>query len=116
MIADSNGQPDPEAIAATLRATVVNTGPVAGDEVLLVFIKPPSSAVGLGAPSQQLATFHRISLAPGESATRQVSIKQAHVWSILPDRALDTMTRSEGWQVFTNADEHGALGFTVNMQ
>lgn len=114
MISDSNGQPDPEAIAATLTATVVNNGSVAGDEVLLVFIKPPSNAVALGAPSQQLSSFLRVSLAAGESATRQLHIKQAHVWSILPQQAQVALAKLGHWQIFANADEHEALRFTIN--
>lgn len=105
---------DPEAVVATLKATVVNTGPVAGDEVLLLFIKPPPAAVALGAPTQQLAAFHRFSISAGGSVQQLVHIKQAHVWSILPQEARASLATLGDWEVFTNADEGEALRFAVS--
>ena len=113
IIAESNGDTKPEAVVATVQVTIVNTGPVAGDEVLLLFIKPPLSAVALGAPNQQLAAFDRFSLNPGESATRQIDIKQAHVWSILPRQARAMASTLGDWQVVTSADEDKGLRLTV---
>ena len=92
----------------------MNTGPVAGDEVLLLFIKPPPAAVKLGAPAQQLAAFHRFSISAGGSVTQLVHIKQAHVWSILPQEARASLASLGDWQLFANADEGKALRFAVS--
>ena len=113
-ITDTYGGTDPEKVVATVKATIVNTGPVAGDEVLLIFIKPPSTAVELGAPTQQLAAFHRFTLNPGGTVTQLVDIKQAHVWSILPQQARASVSSLGDWQVVANADEVKGLRFVVS--
>jgi hypothetical protein len=114
MITDSNGNTDPEAVLATVNVTVVNTGPVAGDEVLLLYIKPPSDAVALGAPTRQLAAFQRVSLRAGTSVTQRFDIKQAHVWSILPQQGRASLAALGDWHVFTNTDEDKGLRFAVS--
>lgn len=50
----------------TVRATVRNTGKVAGDEVAQLYVSMPAAA---NAPPRQLKGFARVSLAPGKSAT-----------------------------------------------
>jgi beta-glucosidase len=58
------GQDQP---AATVTATVTNTGKVAGADVAQLYVGDPSSA---GEPPRQLEGYQRVSLAPGQS--RQV--------------------------------------------
>ena len=55
---------------ATVRVTVTNSGPVAGDEVVQVYVGDVDACVAR--PVRELAGFARVRLAPGES--RQVSI------------------------------------------
>ena len=116
IITDSNDDADPDAVIDTVEATIINTGPVTGDEVVLLFVKPPANAVALGAPLQQLAAFHRVTLKPGQSVTQRLDIRQAHVWSILPAQARVAAVKLGDWRVFTNADEDKALSFTVSRQ
>jgi beta-glucosidase len=51
----------------TVKATVVNTGSVAGGEVVQVYLSLPASASTLGAaqPPKRLVDFARVELAPG---------------------------------------------------
>ena len=47
--------------------TVTNTGDVAGDEVVQVYLQPPQ--MGLSSPLRsQIVAFQRVSLQPGQSA------------------------------------------------
>lgn len=48
---------------ATVKATVRNTGPVAGEEVAQLYVGIP------GAPLRQLRGFEKVKLAPGQSAS-----------------------------------------------
>ncbi|MBX3175120.1 MAG: glycoside hydrolase family 3 C-terminal domain-containing protein [Gemmatimonadaceae bacterium] len=57
--------------SATVYATIRNTGPRAGDEVVQLYIRDLLATVAR--PVQQLAGFTRITLAPGES--REVSFR-----------------------------------------
>jgi beta-glucosidase len=54
-----------------VETTVTNTGKLAGDEVVEVYLTPPPSAVS---PLRQLVSFERVHLAPGESRTFHLSI------------------------------------------
>jgi beta-glucosidase len=47
-----------------IEADVKNTGAIAGDEVAELYLKQPS---GFQTPLRELAGFHRVHLAPGES-------------------------------------------------
>ena len=47
-----------------VRTSVTNTGKIAGDAVVPLFLLPPST---LGAPQRELIAFSRIHLAPGET-------------------------------------------------
>lgn len=60
--------PEANAVLSTASVTVTNTGKVAGDDVVLFFVKPPSPGVD-GAPLKSLAGFERVHLAPGASKT-----------------------------------------------
>merc|ERR1711865_264014 len=72
---------------ASVSVAVENTGPLRGDEVSLMFVRPPQSGVR-GAPLQQLRNYQRVSLAPGQS-------QQLHF----------TITAAD----LSHADEHGVL-------
>jgi len=71
------GNPGLYETVATVQATIQNTGTVAGDEVVQVY-------VGLGAdePPRVLRGFDRINIAPGASATFSVELtrKDVSVW------------------------------------
>jgi beta-glucosidase len=54
-----------------VESTVTNTGKLAGDEVVEVYLTPPSSEV---APLRQLVAFERVHLEPGESRTLHLSV------------------------------------------
>jgi beta-glucosidase len=54
-----------------IEADVRNTGAVAGDEVAELYLKQPT---GFETPLHELAGFHRVHLAPGESAHLQFSL------------------------------------------
>jgi beta-glucosidase len=51
----------------TIEARISNTGPVAGDEVIQLYIRDPQAA--LTRPVLELKNFVRVSLQPGESKT-----------------------------------------------
>ena len=57
--------------ALPVETTVTNTGKLAGDEVIEIYLTPPSSAV---APLRQLVAFERVHLEPGESRTLHLSV------------------------------------------
>jgi beta-glucosidase len=50
----------------TVSATVTNTGPVAGSDVVQLYLGDPS---GIGEPPRQLKGFQKVTLQPGRSAT-----------------------------------------------
>ncbi len=50
-----------------IEARVTNTGKMAGDEVVQLYVKPPASSVKR--PIRELAGFQRVTLKPGESKT-----------------------------------------------
>jgi beta-glucosidase len=57
--------------ALPVETTVTNTGKLAGDEVVEVYLTPPSSVV---APLRQLVAFERVHLEPGESKTLHLTV------------------------------------------
>ena len=77
-----------------VEVTVTNSGAMAGDEVVQLYIKYPA---GVNAPPKELKAFTRVSLAPGESKPVQLSVAavdMAH-WG------------DNGWEIATG--EHTAL-------
>lgn len=97
---------EPESVVATMEVRVTNTGRRAGDEVLMLFVEPPSDAVALGAPRQQLAAFARVSLAAGETTTLPLQITQRHL-------QLGTASGAGQWQARINHDQESALPFSL---
>ena len=74
---------------ATVSVQVRNDGPVAGDDVLQVYLESPSQApAGVQFPPSVLAAFTRVSLQPGESRDVQL---------LVPSRLF------EYWSTSTNA-------------
>jgi beta-glucosidase len=59
----------------TVRVTVTNTGPVAGDEVVQMYVRDRVSSVTR--PVKELKGFQRVSLAPGETAEVEFPITSA---------------------------------------
>jgi len=71
------GNPGLYETVATVQATVQNTGSVAGDEVVQVYV-----GLGDGEPPKVLRGFERITVAPGASATFSCELtrKDVSVW------------------------------------
>lgn len=63
---------DPMAGEVRVSATITNTGPVSGREVVQLYIGDPVSAVRR--PTRELKGFDKVSLAPGESVVIQFSL------------------------------------------
>jgi beta-glucosidase len=63
----------PDGGAATVTATVTNTGSRAGADVAQLYVSDPAAA---GQPPRQLEGFQRVSLAPGASQTVQFQLTQ----------------------------------------
>lgn len=80
----SNLQLSAESVARdqglTISATVQNTGPRAGDEVVQLYLNP--MAISTLAPIRQLRGFERISLAPGEVRTVSFTLTPGQIASI----------------------------------
>ncbi|MEZ0095054.1 glycoside hydrolase family 3 C-terminal domain-containing protein [Streptacidiphilus sp. EB129] len=62
--------------AATVTATVTNTGTVAGADVAQLYITDPAAS---GEPPKQLAGFARVSLTPGASQTVSFPVTQSNL-------------------------------------
>jgi beta-glucosidase len=79
-----------------LEVTVKNAGTVAGEEVVMVFIKPPADPA-IKRPPKELKAFTRVKLMPGESKAVQLSVaaKDMNHWT------------TAGWAV--QKGEHTAL-------
>jgi len=77
-----------------VEVTVTNTGMMAGEEVVQLYIKYPE---GVNAPPKELKAFTRVALAPGESKPVQLSVAAADMshWG------------DNGWEIATG--EHTAL-------
>ena len=69
-----------EPITASL--TVTNTGPVAGAEIVQLWILPPVSATTINRPVRELKGFAKVFLQPGESKRTDISVdkKVATSW------------------------------------
>jgi len=70
---------------ADVSARIQNTGAVAGDEVVQVYVdKPAQVPAGVQFAENVLAGFERVHLAPGESArvTIHVPLRQLQFWSV----------------------------------
>jgi beta-glucosidase len=65
-----------------VEVTVKNAGTVAGEEVVMLFIKPPADAA-LKRPPKELKAFTRVKLMPGESKAVQLSVaaKDMNYWA-----------------------------------
>ena len=65
-----------------LEVTVKNVGTVAGEEIVMVFIKPPVDAA-IKRPPKELKAFARVKLMPGESKAVQLSVaaKDMNHWA-----------------------------------
>jgi beta-glucosidase len=63
--------------AAVVRCTVTNTGAVAGDEVVQLYVRDVLASVAR--PVQQLAGFARVRLAPGEARTVAFALPAARL-------------------------------------
>src|SRR5690625_7467215 len=75
--------------SVTISVDVTNTGSIAGDEVVQLYVSYPESSVAR--PIRELRGFDRITLAPGETGTVSFSLEPAAVayWD----------TESEGWKI-----------------
>merc|ERR1712139_507120 len=83
LLSDARGETE----VASVSVAVENIGKMRGDEVSLMFVRPPQSGVG-GAPLRQLRGYQRVSLAPGQSQQLRFAITAADL---------------------SHADEHGVL-------
>ena len=63
--------------STTVRVDVTNTGTVAGDEVVQIYIRDKVSSVTR--PVKELKGFKRITLAPGQTQTVSLSITSEHL-------------------------------------
>ena len=82
---DASSDADDDSVVAKVDVSVSNTGERSGDEVVLLFVVPPPAAVALGAPKQQLASFGRLSLEAGTTAT--ITLPIARRWAQAPATA-----------------------------
>ena len=108
---DTNG--DADRVVARVAVSVKNSGDRAGDEVVMVFVSAPAAAIALGAPKQQLASFERISLEAGASATVMLDVTQRHIIGASTAAGGGV---SDGWRVRVNDDVGSALEFGVRVQ
>jgi beta-glucosidase len=65
-----------------VEVTVKNVGTVAGEEIVMLFIKPPVDAA-IKRPPKELKAFTRVAIPPGESKTVQLSVaaKDMNHWT-----------------------------------
>ena len=75
--------------SVTISVDVTNTGSIAGDEVVQLYVSYPESSVAR--PIRELRGFDRITLAPGETGTVSFSLEPADVayWN----------TETESWTI-----------------
>lgn len=90
---DPNRSPD--AVVATVRATVTNTGTRAGREVGQLYLTDPASA---GEPVRQLRGFQPVTLDPGQAATVTFTLT-ARDLAYFDDRAGSWRTAAGRYQV-----------------
>lgn len=67
----------------TVTVTIANNGPVAGAEVVQLYVSLPTTA-GVETPVRQLRGFEKISLAAGESGTVELVLRRKDLsyWSV----------------------------------
>ncbi|BDZ65294.1 glycosyl hydrolase [Agromyces mangrovi Wang et al. 2018] len=79
--------------ATTARVTVANTGAVAGDEIVQVYLEAPDAAAGQVRAPRELGGFARVHLEPGERATVEITLAEhafqvfdtgIHDWRVAP--------------------------------
>ena len=76
-----------------VEVTVTNTGTVAGDEIIQLFVAfPPIPGLRNAPPPKELKAFTRVSLAPGESKAVQLFV---------PARDLRHWGATNGWELAT---------------
>ena len=75
-----NSKAEEEPITASL--TVTNTGPVAGAEIVQLWVLPAASATTINRPVRELKGFVKVFLQPGESKRTDISVdkKVATSW------------------------------------
>jgi beta-glucosidase len=98
----------------TVSATVTNTGPVAGSDVVQLYLGDPAAA---GEPPRQLKGFQKVTLRPGQSATVRFTLT-GHDLSYWDDAANGWVLPDGRYQVYVG--DSSALaglplrgGFTV---
>ena len=74
-------------VVAVIAASSTNTGTVAGDDVVMLYVEPPAGAVAHGAAKEQLVAFKRVSMAPREASTFQFELQRRHLR--VPPEAVD---------------------------
>jgi len=82
--------------SVVVSATVTNTGPRAGDEVVQLYVRDEVASVTR--PVRALAGFRRVSLAPGESGTVEFTLGPEHLG--LYDRAMRWVVEPGRFRVF----------------
>ncbi len=79
--------------ARSARVIVTNTGLIAGDEVVQVYVEAPDAAAGQVRAPRELAGFAKVHLEPGASATVEIALAEhtfhvydtgIHDWRIVP--------------------------------
>jgi len=68
----------PSGQIVTVSADVRNSGPVAGEEVVQLYLKDVAASVPM--PVKQLKGFSRVGLAPGETKTVTFELGPEHLW------------------------------------
>jgi beta-glucosidase len=102
----------PDGGAATVTATVTNTGSRAGADVAQLYVSDPAAA---GQPPRQLEGFQRVSLAPGASQTVQFQLTQKNLQYWNPASSTwATATGSYGVEV-GDSDANLPLAGTLNV-
>ena len=107
---DTAHRPNSAPTIAVVKVTVSNTGDRHGACPVLLFVRPPLAGVS-GTPLQTLASFDRVSLAPGEATTLDFALTAHHF--ALADEAGQFGTLEGDWEVFVgidSADEGDANG------
>lgn len=93
----------------TVTADVRNTGPVAGDAVVELYIIPPQNGID---PLRELEGFERIHLAPGESQHVKFTLKPRQL--SLVDAAGKRSVQPGTYTVFVGGDQPGHAGQAAN--
>jgi beta-glucosidase len=94
------------AAIATVSVNVTNTGPVAGDEVVQLYVH--QKAGGASRPMRELKGFRRITLEPGETQTVRFPLgpQELSYWSSADRRWVQ---ETEAFDVWVGSDSQAAL-------